>query len=286
MRMRITNRSGFTLVELMVAMVLSTLVVGSMLYTFQVNQRGFTAQKQRNGLVQSARTALDVISNDVRMAGYGMPVPDNQVANWVTWVSGVTGALTVKNGPLGAPDELLVVTARAGARSTLYYPVVSGSTNLQVAAGTGVSFDNQDHPALVWIGGHELARVISVSGDVLTISTDPASSGVGLTQNYLLGAPVEIVQVVRYYCELSPSVSSLLVEPYLGRQVVTNSAQVESHFDVVCAGIENLQFTQSSDLLLAEVTGRAARQDMTYVHPTEGDAYRRQTLRTTLTRRN
>ncbi|MBF0527645.1 MAG: prepilin-type N-terminal cleavage/methylation domain-containing protein, partial [Deltaproteobacteria bacterium] len=69
------KQSGFTLIELLVALALSGIVTGG-IYTVYITQtRNFAAQEQEVEIHQNARFALDMLSKDVRMAGYGVAAP-------------------------------------------------------------------------------------------------------------------------------------------------------------------------------------------------------------------
>lgn len=64
------RKSGFTLVELMAALAISGIVLGAITATFISQSRSYDAQEEINGMQQSARAAMDLITREVRMAGY------------------------------------------------------------------------------------------------------------------------------------------------------------------------------------------------------------------------
>ncbi|HQX92961.1 MAG TPA: prepilin-type N-terminal cleavage/methylation domain-containing protein, partial [Thermomonas sp.] len=57
---------GFTLIELMIAMVLGLLVLGAALAVFQSNQKTFSANEGQNRVQENARIAYEMLSKDVR----------------------------------------------------------------------------------------------------------------------------------------------------------------------------------------------------------------------------
>ncbi len=64
------NREGFTLLELMIAMVVSTIVLGGV-YASHSNQTSIhRTQGQVSDLQQNLRGALFIMANEIRMAGY------------------------------------------------------------------------------------------------------------------------------------------------------------------------------------------------------------------------
>ena|SRR5688572_23885064 len=61
---------GFTLVELMVSMSIGMMVLAAVTTTFMSQTRIYNAQEQINEMQQNARGVLDIISREVKMAGY------------------------------------------------------------------------------------------------------------------------------------------------------------------------------------------------------------------------
>ena len=60
---------GVTLIELMMALVISAILVGGTYSIFITQQRTYVLQDQVVGAQQDARAALIIIARDVRMAG-------------------------------------------------------------------------------------------------------------------------------------------------------------------------------------------------------------------------
>ena len=64
------NRVGFTLVELMVSMGIGMVILAAVTTTFMSQTRIYNAQEQINEMQQNARGALDILSRELKMAGY------------------------------------------------------------------------------------------------------------------------------------------------------------------------------------------------------------------------
>ena len=64
------REQGFTLVELLVAMAIALVVIGSISSAFVSQRKIYAAQEQVSEMIQSARAAMDMISREVKMAGY------------------------------------------------------------------------------------------------------------------------------------------------------------------------------------------------------------------------
>ncbi len=69
--MRSLLRRGFTLIELMIAVAVSTVVVAGLYGLFTIQSRQFLLQDLQMSMHQNLRFSLDILSRTVRMAGYG-----------------------------------------------------------------------------------------------------------------------------------------------------------------------------------------------------------------------
>jgi type IV pilus assembly protein PilW len=67
---RTADSRGYTLMELMVSMTIGLIVMASVATTFTSQTRTYSAQEQINQMEQNARGALDIMSREIKMAGY------------------------------------------------------------------------------------------------------------------------------------------------------------------------------------------------------------------------
>lgn len=72
--MRRNAQAGFSLIELMVAMVVTLFVVGAMVGLLTSGQTSFKTQPERSDRQQNIRASMDLIMRDMGAAGIGMPV--------------------------------------------------------------------------------------------------------------------------------------------------------------------------------------------------------------------
>jgi type IV pilus assembly protein PilW len=79
--------SGFTLIELIIAMSLGLIVLGSLYGVFTMQNRTASVQEQIADMQQNARAGLEILMKDIRMAGYN---PSKKTL----WTSGVAPAIT------------------------------------------------------------------------------------------------------------------------------------------------------------------------------------------------
>jgi len=70
MRRSLNTEHGFSLIELITALGISGIVLAAVTATFISQSRSYDAQEQINGMQQAARAAMDIITREVRMAGY------------------------------------------------------------------------------------------------------------------------------------------------------------------------------------------------------------------------
>lgn len=66
----LTCQTGFTLPELMVFMLVSTILTGMMMLTFTGQSKGYNSQEELSHVQQNLRAATAMMIHDIRMAGY------------------------------------------------------------------------------------------------------------------------------------------------------------------------------------------------------------------------
>ncbi len=66
----VNNKCGFTLVELMLVIAISSIVAGAVYSAYISQNRTYIAQENVAEIQQNVRTAIDMLSRDIRMAGY------------------------------------------------------------------------------------------------------------------------------------------------------------------------------------------------------------------------
>lgn len=71
--MKVTNVHGFTLVELMLTLVISTVIIGAIGVSYVAQQKSQTTQNQVTEVQQNLRAVMTLLSSEMRMAGYKPP---------------------------------------------------------------------------------------------------------------------------------------------------------------------------------------------------------------------
>ncbi|MBU4463389.1 MAG: prepilin-type N-terminal cleavage/methylation domain-containing protein [Proteobacteria bacterium] len=64
------RESGFTLVELLIAMTIGLIILAALSSTFLIQRKTYDIQEQIVEMVQTARAAMDMMTREIRMAGY------------------------------------------------------------------------------------------------------------------------------------------------------------------------------------------------------------------------
>ncbi|MCW5200417.1 PilW family protein [Desulfobulbus sp. F4] len=70
MKRKYLKSNGFTLIELMIAIAMVSLLAGAMYSVYSIQQKSYTVQEQVTEMQQKMRSALDIMTRDLRMAGY------------------------------------------------------------------------------------------------------------------------------------------------------------------------------------------------------------------------
>ena len=64
------NECGFTLVELLIAMTIGLIILVALSSTFLIQRKAYDVQEQIVEMVQNTRAAMDMMTREIRMAGY------------------------------------------------------------------------------------------------------------------------------------------------------------------------------------------------------------------------
>lgn len=203
---------GFTLVEILVAILISSLLVTAIFGFFITQHHAYTVQEQVVEMEQSTRAAMDMLRRELRMAGYH--AVGNQLINHLpdfvpaAFIPAYPVTVNLDANPKiskGSGDDPDVITFLSVV-PTNHNPTVlstaaaAGSSQLSLAltgTQTGAQYNVGD---LLHIGAcSEYAKVTAISGNTLTIDTNPAVLGnQGLARGYAAGTPVGEISVVSY----------------------------------------------------------------------------------------
>lgn len=105
---RTRTQSGFSLVELMVALLMGSIVVLAATNLFTTNQRTFQLQQSVSDIQQQGRFALDYISQDLRRAGYRLGAGFDGVLLTAETINGVVVPASSNNTGFNRSDRLSI----------------------------------------------------------------------------------------------------------------------------------------------------------------------------------
>lgn len=159
------SERGFSLVELMIAMVLGLVVMGAAFAIFMSNQNTYRANEGLNRIQESARAAVEMMSRDIRAAG------GSACSNLSTMVTTDASSVNLdRNFVSGSETELTVVSG-----SELAYAAESVSSNSVTLSADDLDaasdvFDVSDEVVLCDALHTAVATVTGVSGRTVTFS--------------------------------------------------------------------------------------------------------------------
>ncbi|NIS59766.1 MAG: prepilin-type N-terminal cleavage/methylation domain-containing protein [Proteobacteria bacterium] len=161
-----TERKGFTLVELLVALVLSFILVGAIYRSFTFQQKAYSVQDQIAEAQQNVRMAMNVLLRDIRMAGYGMPDGGITIGK-----DTFTHAIRISPKAAKVPfDSITLVGAFGTPVGYLDRTLAPASTEIYVrSSGEAANFDSTNNK-YIFIGGLESLTVLSVDGNKIVLN--------------------------------------------------------------------------------------------------------------------
>lgn len=201
---------GMTLIELMVAMVVSLAVVGAALALLVTSNNAIQVNQQATDTQQNVRLAMDLISQDIKLAGFNMggTVPGCVVGPLAT-PAPIVPLDNVPGGAVGAindvgPDAVSIVVPNMTAGAGGGTPVLSA----QASGGNIIPLAAADIGAMV-TSGLVLGSVVSVGGSFSSPVTAIGAAALNLAKGlpaaaqFPAGTPVYLLQCVQYAISLN-----------------------------------------------------------------------------------
>jgi type IV pilus assembly protein PilW len=188
--MKSKSINGFTLVELMVSMSIGMVLLAAVTTTFMSQTRIYNAQEQINEMQQTARGALDIITREVKMAGYN---PNGASFLGVTYS---TTQLMIQ----ADLDSNGAISTSSTANEQITYAYDSANQRITRAVGTGGAQVLAEHiTAFTFSYLNSLALATNVSANIrqVTISItartakpDPNFTSNGGYRTYIMAATI------------------------------------------------------------------------------------------------
>ena len=232
--------SGFTLIELMAGLFIALVIVAAGFTAMTGTNKAAQANDQAADTQQNVRLAMELLSRDIKMAGFDMSGPVGACN---------TAIVPADNTPAGAdtgPDSVSLVvptTSNLAPLWTLAVQVTGPVTTLTLQAGAVAAMQAAGLAVngVVSIGGAASGAVTAIAGDVLTLANTA-----GLSAVFPVGTPVYLLQCVNYAISTNPAICGNN-GPCLVRGGVP-----------IADGIEDIQLSYACDGCNAAVNGGVA----------------------------
>jgi hypothetical protein len=176
------SEQGFTLLELTVASATLLILLGAALGFFARSQVVYTGERLTSDMVQDMRTVFDRFTNEIRMAGSGLPAPRGVILG--------TATTLVVRGDFSEKTTIITSTGTTTiSGSTATFPV---GTTSGFAAGQTISLLNNA------TGASALVKITAVDTTNSTLSVDtsdmlPLTSGASMT-DFSAGAIINVIE--------------------------------------------------------------------------------------------
>lgn len=279
---RPSDRAGFTLVELLIALLISSLVLGTVFSLFSQYRRGLRRQQNLSEIQQNLRFGFAQLARDLAMAGYGMTGQGARypLARWIPWVNNLTANPTIVSGGATGSDRITMVAAY-DRLTRVYTPATAGSFAIVLPPGAGAAFD-LSRRSVIYVGQSELLKITAIAGDTLTVSSSPTNTR-ALNWDHPAGEPVELVKAVTY--SIAGTRGSATLPLHLKRTDYLISSPVWSQ-EAVTADVDWMKFARSNQSVQVILRGVARRPDRGAPNPGFTDGYRRLSMTNSVYLRN
>jgi prepilin-type N-terminal cleavage/methylation domain-containing protein len=205
----IFHKQGFTLIELMIGVGISGVLLAAVYGIFISQHRSWVNQNQISDTQQNARIAMEFLSRDIRLAGFGMPE---------TAVNGFSDAITPANNVTNGTDEITFTSAYRQI-STLAAAAAREDTSVTLQNSTDADKFDTGAKRYVYLDGiseRDNYEITNIAGAQLTVTPS-------LRRDYNANAPVFLVKAVTYQVDFTDPDHSLLVRDEntgLGAQLI------------------------------------------------------------------
>ena len=255
------EKNGVTLIELLIALVLSSILTAALYRVFISQQKAYAVQDQVADMQQNVRIAMGQMTKEIRMAGYG-----GDMLSAFGDINGFTDIIT--------PASNAITIILADEAGVLKENTATGAQQLRV---TNAATFNGDKKKYVCLNGLNNYLVQSVTGDTITLTTP-------LREGHPINQPVYLVKAISYYLGVSG-----------GKAVLRRNENTGGGGQPVADNIESLEFTYFDAngnvtsnppdirMVKVEVTAKANMLDPQLKG---GDGYRRRTLSSHIKVRN
>lgn len=202
-RLYYKSQTGLTLVELMIAMILSLLILAAIIQVFITNNQSYRVTEAHSRLQENARFSLNTLSKDIRSAGYtGCRTIENMSVNTIAQdpvpnIMDETTIITGLNAETSAtwnsaPDanfgtvvggtDLITVQRASSCGGALVNNVTSPTDAVQIALPNTCGITANDVLVLADCENAHIFRATAVANDTVN-NIQTVSHAAGVTDN-------------------------------------------------------------------------------------------------------
>ena len=187
------NRKGITLIELLVALCITAILLAGVYKTFISQQHTFTVQDQVADLQQSVRLAINRMTRELRMAGFGrIGASDSNF-----FAPGPINGFNQVLNPGGDATSLTVVEAYGQAVTTLMpnaggNPPALGQGYILVNDASGFNTGSKKY---ICINGTDSVQIKSINGNQINLDNKTPLS---TTTRHQPGESIYLIEAITY----------------------------------------------------------------------------------------
>jgi type IV pilus assembly protein PilW len=246
------KQQGFTIIELLVGITIATIVSAAAFAALTSSSKATRANDQTAQTQQNARVAMEVLSHDIKMAGYGTGGPINNCATAI-----VPSDNTVAGNDTG-PDSLsLIVPTPVG---TITTPVAGPITAITLSTTGGLAPTSP-----ISIGGVATTTVASIAGPTVTLATTlgaPAAFPANTQVYWLQCVTYQVIRATDANAAIcggsAPCLARGVEAPLLAGRIDCNGPGGMNVCVAIAEGIEDLQISYACDGCNAAVNSGVA----------------------------
>ena len=242
------SENGFTLIELLIVLAITSIVAGTIISAFISQQDSYKVQIRVAALQQNLRTAMDMITEDIRMAGYYTCIDAGNYGGYIDWnpvkkgmdefiplINGINGITGIKKYRQNSDIILIVKASKDKGVLSISEQALAGENILNLnnldLDGDGDEDLNKGGSKFGVLTKADLSRseiftVISTGPPVMTADIFQTTYGEG---DYIARADIIVYRV--------DDKNSSFIQTVLERKNFGNGNQ----FQVVSEGISDLQ---------------------------------------------
>jgi prepilin-type N-terminal cleavage/methylation domain-containing protein len=218
---------GLTLIELLVAMVISAILIAAIYRTFISQQKTYVVQEQVADMQQNARVAINRMMREIRMAGFGNVSSVLPIVTIDGTFNNIINPSNDKDNIKGQHDDQITIIGAFEKVSVLATDHAAGANIIQLSNLSKDDFDPDSNKKYICIGGLESYIVMNID-----VSKKEVTLNGNLMNSHKPGIPVFKIKAITYKLNLQKGV------PVLEREDNTDGGGGQD----IAENIENLQF--------------------------------------------